>query len=183
MMSTRPAHVDHGGTAAAIGHVEHLDAGDVLEQLARQMRRAAVARRGKRQLAGIGLGMVDDLLHRFHRMFGVDRHDQRQLGDEDDRRKILHRVIRQAHVEVRPDTVGGDGIEQQRVAVGLRLGDVVRGDGAGCAAAVADDDRLAECIGKLAANEAGDEIGRATGRHRHHQRDDPAGVAVLRVGG
>ena len=35
-----------GGGAAAIGHVQQIDAGQLLEQLARQMLRGAVARRG-----------------------------------------------------------------------------------------------------------------------------------------
>ena len=134
-------------------------------------------------LPGLALAKSIDLLHRFHRMLGVDRHHQRQVGDEDDRREILHRVVRQAGVEVRADAVGGDGIQQQRVAVGRRLGDVVRRDGAAGAAAVADDDRLAQRIGQLAADQAGDEIRRAAGRHRHHQRDDLAGIGVLRLGG
>ena len=45
---------------------------------------------------------------------------------------------------------------------------------------VADHDRLAERFRKLLADRPGDEIRRAAGRHRHHQRDGPAGIAVLR---
>ncbi len=53
------ADIDHRRAAAAIGHVQHLDAGHHLHQLAGQMRRAAVAGRRKRQLAGIGLATGD----------------------------------------------------------------------------------------------------------------------------
>ena len=150
------ADVDHRRAAAAIGHVQHLDAGDVLEQLARQMRRAAVAGRRERQLArdwpwrrrsppaptsSGGSALIVMISGR--------------LATQDDRREILHRVVRQAGVEVRADAVGGDGVEQQRVAVGRGLGDVVRRDGAAGAAAVADDDRLAQRLRQLLADQRG----------------------------
>ena len=54
--------VGHGaGRRAAIGHVRQLDAGHALEQFAGEVRRGADAGRGIGHLAGIGLGVVDEL--------------------------------------------------------------------------------------------------------------------------
>ena len=49
------------GPGAAIGHVQHLDAGHALEQLAGEMDRGAVAGRGEGDLARVGLGVGDEL--------------------------------------------------------------------------------------------------------------------------
>ena len=46
---------------AAVGHVHHAGAGHRLEQLAGKMSGAAVARRCHVDLAGIGLGVGDEL--------------------------------------------------------------------------------------------------------------------------
>ena len=56
------------------------------------------------------------------------------------------------------------------VAVGLRLGDAVRADGAACAGDVLDDDLLAEIFGYRAGYEPCRLVGRPA--RRHEDRDD-----------
>ena len=79
---------------------------------------------------------------------------------------------------MRADAVGRDRVQQQRVAVRVRFGDLRGGGRAAGAGAIADDDRLSERVGKLGADEPGDEIGGAAGRHR----DDELNRAVRIVG-
>src|SRR5215468_4842310 len=52
------------GSPAAIGHVQHLDAGHALEQLAGEMHRRAVAGGSERYLASVGLGVGDEICDR-----------------------------------------------------------------------------------------------------------------------
>ena len=65
---------------AAIRHVDHVDAGHHLEQLARQMARGPVAGRRHVDLARIGLGIGDELGNRLGRERWIDRHDDGNRG-------------------------------------------------------------------------------------------------------
>lgn len=56
----------HRGRGAFVGYVGHLHAGQILEQLGRQMRRAADAARGIVDLARLPLGIRDKLGDRLH---------------------------------------------------------------------------------------------------------------------
>ena len=55
------------GAAAAIRHVQHVDAGHDVHQFAGELLRIADAGRRERQLPGIGLGVGDQLLRIVHR--------------------------------------------------------------------------------------------------------------------
>ena len=111
----------------------------------------------------------------------VDRHDQGQFRDQDDRRKILHRVVGQVCIDVRADAVGRDRVQQQRVAVGIRFRDLRGGGRAAGAGAIADDDRLSERVGKLRPDEPGNEIGRAAGRNGDDELDRAVRIVRLRA--
>ena len=63
------------------------------------------------------------------------------------------------------------GPEQQRVAVGRRLGDHLTRDIAVGAGTVLDHHRLAEPHGQRLRQQAGNDVGRAAGRKRHHELD------------
>ena len=67
----------------------------------------------------------------------------RRIHELGDRRKILERIVGQVLEQRRVDRDRGRG-EQQRVAVGRRARDLAHADVAGGAAAVVDDDALAE---------------------------------------
>jgi hypothetical protein len=143
------------------------------------MRRPAVARRREGELTRLRLGERNHIRHRLRRHGGVHRHDQRQLRQQDDRQEVLCRIVRQAGVEMRADAVRGDRVQQQRVAVRIRLGDGGRRDRAAGTAPIADDDRLPQCVGELRPDRAGDEIRRPSGRNRHHQLHRAGRVAAL----
>ena len=82
---------------------------------------------------------------------------------------------------MRADAVGGDRVEEQRVAVGVGFGDArCRRRSAG-AAAIYDDDGLAERIGQLVADHPRDVVGGAARRHRDHELN-LTGRICLRAG-
>ncbi len=59
--------VAQGRHGAAVRHMRHLDAGHALEQLGKEMVRRAQPRRSKGELAGLGLGELDEVRDRLHR--------------------------------------------------------------------------------------------------------------------
>ena len=77
-----------------------------------------------------------------------------------------------------PDTI------EERVAVGRRLRRELGADRAAGAAAVVDDDLLAEALAHLRRDAARDDVDRAAGRERHDETDGFAGVVgrSLRLG-
>ena len=94
--------------AAAIRHVLDLRAGHELEQLAADMAGRAVARRRVGELAGIGLGLGDQFLHRLD--VGLRRHREHQMPvrDQRDRLEVLLDVVGQLRHHVAGDRQRAD---------------------------------------------------------------------------
>ncbi len=89
-----PADRRHGaGVHVAIGHVHDIDAGDLVEELAGQMRHRADAGRGAVELARIGLGVIDQFLDRMHRHVGIDHQRVRDQPDDGDRLELLQQIV------------------------------------------------------------------------------------------
>ena len=136
-----------------------------LKQLARDMRRRAGADRRVVELARIRLGIARSApctLFDGHRW--VD--DRGSAGSSPPRligTKSRFDVERQLVVELRIDRVRRQR-EQDRVAVGRRLRDDIGADVAGSAAAVVDDDRLAQRGRERFVQDPRDNIGAATRR-------------------
>ena len=162
--------IDHGGRAAAIGHMHDVDAGLQLEELAGEMVGGAVARAAERQLAGILLGVGDELRDVVDRHGFVDDQRDRKLGRLGQCGEILHRIVVQLLDQERRDAVGGGGAEKQGVAVGRRTRHEVGGERAAGALPALHDHRLLEALRQLFGDRAGDEIGGGAGSER---RDDP----------
>src|SRR5215470_14319657 len=173
--------IDDRRAAATIGDVQELDRRKSLEQLAGEVGRAAGSSRRKGELPGVRLRERDHLSDRLRRQRRRDRHDQRQLGQQDDRCKILGRIIWQVCIKVRTDAVGCDRIQQQRVTVGVGLGDASGRCRPGSATAVCDDDRLPQSICKLRCDYPGYEVGRAARRYCDDELDRACRVSGLRT--
>ena len=68
--------------------------------------------------------------------------------------------------------------KQQRVSIGVGLGDGSAAGGAAGARPVVDHDRLAEAVRQLLTDDAAEEIGRSTRRERHDQRNGSYGIVL-----
>ena len=170
--------IDQRRPLALVGDVDDLDAGHGGEHLRRQVRGRAVALRGIGHLAGIGLGVGDQLLEAAGGQVetgGDDIGHDRQHRD----RHELRPVIGQRLVEIVVDRQGRGRTAQQRVAVRLgAIGDL-GADIAGRAGAIVDDDRLAPGGRKLLADDAAEHVGRSAGREGHDDADLLVGIGCL----
>ena len=132
--------VVHRRPDAAIGHMQHVEAaGLLLEQLRRDVGDGADAAGAVAELAGVGLQVGDQLLHRLHRQRRIDRDRGRGGGEDRDRRDLLERVIGLVVGAFAQDQRAGRA-DQQRVAVGGLLRHVVERDRRAAAGAVLDHD-------------------------------------------
>ncbi len=176
-------HVQQGRTRAAVGHVQHVGAGHALEQFAREVDGGAVAAGGHVELARMGLGVADEVLHARDalraRLLGIDFHHVRHRGHQRDRHEVLDGVVGQLAVERAVDAVGAHGAHEQRVAVGWRLGDDLRADVAARARAVVHHELLTEGAAQFGRDGPREDVGGAAGGEGH---DDAHGLGRPRVG-
>ena len=165
---------------ALVRHVDDIHAGLELEELHRQMLRAAAAGRRVVQLARLLLNQGDELAHVLRRHLRIDVDAERADGEQRDRREVLDRIERR-RLERR---VGGEGRrgEKKRVAIRRRLGRRLGTDVAGGAGLVVGDDRGFPAPGELRAEHARQDVGAGAGRIRHDHVHRPAGVGLLRPG-
>jgi hypothetical protein len=155
--------------------MRHGNPGRALEQLAEQVVRRPYPARGEGDLAGMALGVDDELADGLDRQFRGDGEDEGSARDHADRNEVLGRVVRQFPMHVRLDRQRRHRGEQQRVAVRRSLGHGRRaGDRAG-AGTILDHNRLAENLSELLPELAGHDIGAAARRVRNHQCDRPRG--------
>jgi hypothetical protein len=153
--------------------MRQIDRGHFLEQLGGEMRCRADARRCEGDLAGIGLGVIDELLQRVHRRVLRHPNEVRIFAEQRDRHKVAHRIVVERRIEHRHDRQRRRA-EQHRVAVGRGVGGGVMGDVAACAALVLDDDLLAPYLRQAAGGDARGRVGPAARREAddqpHHAR-------------
>src|SRR5262249_34365174 len=137
--------IGHRRGRALVGDVRQIHAGDELEQLPRDVMRAADAGRGHVQLAGIGLGVGNKLGDGLGRHRGVNLHDQRNVFDLSDWRDVGDKVETELFIERGVDRVLRVH-QQQRVAIGRHAGDRFCRDVAGSARPDLDEKLLAEPV-------------------------------------
>ena len=128
--------VAHHRAFAAIGHMQDIDAVGLVEVGLDGVRLRARAPGAHAQLAGFLLGISDQFRHGFHRQRAVDGQHRARHGDVGHLAQVGARVVGQLLVE---GEVGGDRAgdgQQQRVAIGRRLGHIVGADDAAGAAFV-----------------------------------------------
>jgi hypothetical protein len=159
----------------AIGHVGQRNTGRRLQQLRGDVPERALARHADGELAGVGLGVGDHVLQRRERCIGLGGDDQRRVCDQHDRLEILVGIVghRLVHQPVLRDRARRR--EQQGVAVRWRLGDHRAADIATSAAAIFNDELLAERVAEHRRDHAGKHVGAAAGWERHHQGDRSGG--------
>jgi hypothetical protein len=134
--------------------------------------------RGEGELAGIGLGIGDQIGDRLHRQLRIDDQHERRLREQGQRNEVAERVIRQALVERNIDRHGRCRRHQQRVAVGRGLLHRDRGDDAAGAGLVLDDNALAEPLLQILRHHPRQKIGAATRRERIDDRNRPRGIVL-----
>ena len=155
------------------------EAGELLEQFAREIAHGAGAGGAIGKLPWIGPGVGDQFLQRLHRhrWMGDDRRGRD--GKDGDRHKVLGRIVRHLRHGHRVEHHGAGAAEQERVAVRLRAGDFQGRDRAARSALILDIDGAEQrlhLVGPLPA----DHIVHAASRERHHQLDRPFGIFALR---
>jgi hypothetical protein len=165
-------HVLDRRRAAAIGDVQQVDASQLLEQLAGEVLRGAVAGRGVAQLAGILFREVDDIGDAAQSDVLADDQHVVDAGDVADRHEILVDVDRQLLARHhRRNAERGHGGEQDALAVGRRLGHRLVGDEAAGAGLGLDDHLLADDrpgrIGQQATQQIGGTAGRKATEDAH----------------
>jgi hypothetical protein len=165
-----------------VGHVHEVGPGAQLEQLGDQMGEVAVAHGAEIELAGIGLGIGNQLLHGLRRE--IRRHHQHLVafGDLGDRREMLGGVVVAEPVDRRPDHQRAGIAEQERIAVGLGASDRLAAERAAGAAAVLDDHGLAENRSEPLRHQPRGGVDRPARRIRHHQLDQPVGILCAATG-
>ena len=150
-------------------------AGHLLEQFRSQMVGRAGTAGAVGEAPGILFRQLDQLAHRISGEVGLcDQHVGRGHRERD-RREVAHWLIAQVLEERGIDGEDANRTDQQRVAIGLGLGDVLGGDRPVRAGLVLDYRGLAEQPLELRADGAADDVGGAAG----DERDDD----VHRLGG
>ena len=158
-----PDEIRDRGRSAAIRHMQHVEAGHHLEQFARHMRRGPDAGRRHVDLAGVGLGIGDELGSRPRRHRRVDLQDHGHAEEAGDRCDVIDEIVAELLEQRRIDRV--DRIdEEQGVAVRWRAHDRLGSDIVAAARPVLDDELLAKPLRQPAGKQARRDIGRAGGR-------------------
>jgi DNA-binding transcriptional LysR family regulator len=129
-------------------------------------------------LARLRLRGGDEVGERLVRRLRRHDEDEGRARDEADRRQVLHRVVRQLRVERRIDREVARLAEDDRVAVGRRLGRLVDAEVAAGAGLVVDDEGPAGLGRDALRHLAGDDVGAAAGRERHEHADRLGGVGL-----
>ena len=171
---------EHRRRHAAIGNVQHVErTGPHLEQFQREVRRAAVARRGKSHLAWIALGESDEVLHAPYRQRRVRGQQVVHSRNARDGRKVAQRVIARAGIEA--DVAGKrGGYDEECGAVGCRFRGEVGRDVAGGARAVFDIELAVESFAQLGRKQPRDDVGRSARRKPDQHAHRPWRICGLR---
>src|SRR5262249_58261204 len=126
-------------------HMNHINASHHLEQLASYMGSGAVAGGGHVDLAGVGLGIGDELGDRLDRKRWIDLHDERFARDPCDRHDVTNEIETELVIERGVDRVRGRG-QEERMTIRLSAHDQLGCDVGASPWPIFDDEWLAETI-------------------------------------
>ena len=164
--------------AALVRHVQHVDFGLQLEQLAGEMLHGAGAGRRVLQLARPRLRQCDEFLDRSDRHRRMHHQQVGADGGKRYRGKIFLCVVWQLADQRRQDGDRRDVRHHDGVTVGCGPRQEFRRKLAAGAAAVVDDDLLAERFTEFLRDDAADDVGAAAGRKADHHADRFGGVTL-----
>ena len=163
--------------------MRQLDAGHRREHGHEQVLPAAIAGRRVVELTGALLGQCHQLGDALDRHGWVHQQHTGLAPEQGDACKVVDRVEAEFGVQAGTDGVGLRR-QQQRVAVGGRLGHQLAADGGSCTGPVVDNDLLLQALAQLLGDDARGPIHRTAGRKRHHDANRPirvvAGLGVQR---
>ncbi|CFW64897.1 Uncharacterised protein [Bordetella pertussis] len=167
-----------GGRSALERHVQQADSGHGLEIGAGQVHRRAHARRRVGQFVVLALaGRLDHVGQCAVGRPGADGQHVGRGRHQRDRHQVPARVVRHVGVEELVDALRTDGAQAQRVAVGLAARDVRHADVAAGARPVFHQHGLLQVRLHRMGDGAPEDVRRAAGRIRHHDRHGMLGVA------
>ena len=136
------------------------------------------AGRAELHLALVLLGVGDEFLEILHRQVLAHGQQDRNLGDERDRREIVDGAVERLLIQRLALGVGADGPEHHGVAVGRGIGHASGAGHAAGAADVLDHDLLAENLAHARRHDAAEHVGRAAGRERNDHRHRLGRIAL-----
>jgi hypothetical protein len=147
-------------------HVRH-----ALEQLAREVRRAARTRGGVVDLPGLRFRQRDQLGDILRRHRGVRHHDEVHRDHLRHRREVAQGIDGHGGIEVLVHRQVAERSQEQGGAVGSRPGGRLGADHAARARAVVDDHLLAPGAGQPGREQARDDVGAPARREGDHDAD------------
>src|SRR5262249_44883158 len=141
------------------------------------MSRAPNAARAHADLAGIGLGMGDELENRRDRKRWIHLHDMWHAVDARNRRNITNEVVVEFFEQCCIDCCGSTDHEE-RIAVCRRTPDRLYTDIATAARTVLDDELLTEALRQPLTNEARSNVVNTTGRKWDNDAHRPRRIGL-----
>src|SRR5262245_8767183 len=153
-------------TLAAIRHMDDVEAGHHLEELASDMRSRPDAGRCHADLARIALGIGDELRRGFGRNRWIDLHDEGRPYHGRDRRDVADEIEVKFLIERRIDR-GRRRSEQQRITIRRRTHDRFGADVGARTGPVLDQELLAQPLRQPLPHKPRDQISVSGGRERN----------------
>jgi hypothetical protein len=167
------------GCRAAVGHMRDFDLRRRVQPRSSEVMRRPDPGRADRELAGIGLGIGDQLLDIVHGKRGMREQHERLSRDQPDRHEVVRHIVRDTPVHPLCQN-SGRLHEQQSVSVGRRLGDEIGADHGAGTRSIFHRNRLLELLLQLLGQNACRSINPAAGCNRHHQCNWPRRIGLRR---
>src|SRR5262249_15268176 len=165
------------GCCAPVRYVDQVDIGHHLEQFAGHMVRGSDTGRGEIDLAGISLGIGDELANRFDRKRWIYHQDIGYAKDTRDRRNIVHEIEIEIVVQRRTNQIAC-GDQKERIAVGGSTYDRLCTDVGACSRPVLDDKWLAESLRQPLSDQAREDVGRIASGTRYNNAHSSGGIRL-----
>ena len=159
--------------------MNEIEPGMQLEQLPAEMLRGADAHRAEGQFVRRFLRELDEVVHCPHRQARRHHHDERNVGNQIDRREIGDRMVDGIARQMRPNRERGRR-DQHGMAVGRRLRHEGIGDGAAAAGLVLDNGGLIEARLQARGDFPRHHVVGAARRERHDDAEHLVGKAGRR---